>query len=238
MRHYLNEFFAPCLKWPWTHLMDVPELDAALVEKIAEQSDAQAGDRSIRELERIRDDNLVAIIRALRNSGAAGWGAGAVLAEHERRAAQTAPGLRPSGLRPSGLRLLEAPVQPQWLDEHGYLSDTGYADILCQSIQALCHHLGMNTAHFGLRMDQLKLNRTLDLDSLMDIYCTVRPIAWDDVRLQTFHQIHRQADGQLLATAEMTSIHMDLRTRRECPVEEPALERLKTLAEARPAPPH
>jgi len=50
----------------------VPDLDAALIEKIASQSDAQSGHLSINELEQLRDDNLVAIIRALKktNSGA------------------------------------------------------------------------------------------------------------------------------------------------------------------------
>jgi carnitine 3-dehydrogenase len=85
MRHFLAQF-GPALQWPWTRLTDVPELDAGLVEKIARQSDAQAGGRSVRELERIRDDNLVAIIRALAaGQGGAGWGAGAVLREHEAR---------------------------------------------------------------------------------------------------------------------------------------------------------
>ncbi|MEO1331750.1 MAG: 3-hydroxyacyl-CoA dehydrogenase family protein, partial [Pseudomonadota bacterium] len=64
MTHFLQQF-GPCLKWPWTKLMDVPDLDAALVDKIARQSEAQSGHHGIRDLERIRDDNLVAILRAL-----------------------------------------------------------------------------------------------------------------------------------------------------------------------------
>ena len=34
MRHFLAQF-GPALKWPWTKLMDVPELDDALIETIA-----------------------------------------------------------------------------------------------------------------------------------------------------------------------------------------------------------
>ena len=85
MRHFMNQF-GPALKWPWTKLMDVPDFTPALVDKIVAQSDAQAGDLSIRELERIRDDNLVAIMQALRaqNDGK-GWGAGALLKEYEDR---------------------------------------------------------------------------------------------------------------------------------------------------------
>ena len=85
MRHFLAQF-GPCLQWPWTKLTDVVDLDDALVEKIAAQSDAQAAGRSIRELERIRDENLVGIVRALKASrDGQGWGAGQLLADFERR---------------------------------------------------------------------------------------------------------------------------------------------------------
>jgi carnitine 3-dehydrogenase len=79
MRHFLRQF-GPCLNWPWTRLTDVPELDEDLVELIAAQSDAQSGDHSIIELERIRDGNLIAILRALK---ARDWGAGRVLNAHD-----------------------------------------------------------------------------------------------------------------------------------------------------------
>ena len=62
MRHFLAQF-GPCLKWPWTKLTDVVDLDEALIEKIAAQSDKQAAGLSIRELERIRDENLVGILQ-------------------------------------------------------------------------------------------------------------------------------------------------------------------------------
>ncbi len=80
MRHFLEQF-GPSLQWPWTRLTDVPEFDDELIEKIAAQSDAQAAGRSIAELERIRDDGLVAVIKALKELD---WGAGALLAEHEK----------------------------------------------------------------------------------------------------------------------------------------------------------
>ena len=65
MRHFLAQF-GPALKWPWSRLTDVPELTEELIEEIARQSDEQAQGASIRELERRRDDNLVAMFRALK----------------------------------------------------------------------------------------------------------------------------------------------------------------------------
>ena len=85
MKHFLAQF-GPCLKWPWSKLTDVPDLDDALVEKIARQSDEQAAGLSIRELERIRDENLVSILHGLKGArGGEGWGAGRLLKEFEDR---------------------------------------------------------------------------------------------------------------------------------------------------------
>lgn len=88
MRHFLSQF-GPCLKWPWTKLMDVPDFDDALVDLIAGQSDEQSGHMSIRELERARDDNLVAIMDALsKQNNGGGWGAGEILNEYRTRLSQ------------------------------------------------------------------------------------------------------------------------------------------------------
>jgi carnitine 3-dehydrogenase len=91
MRHFLAQF-GPCLKWPWTKLTDVVDLDEVLIEKIATQSDKQAGGLSIRELERIRDENLVGILQSLKGGrNGEGWGAGKLLAEFEQRLRISAP---------------------------------------------------------------------------------------------------------------------------------------------------
>jgi len=79
MKHFISQF-GPALKWPWTKLMDVPELTDELINEIAAQSDAQSGHMSIRELERLRDDNLVGMMRALKKSGS---GAGGTINTHE-----------------------------------------------------------------------------------------------------------------------------------------------------------
>ena len=81
MAHFITQF-GPCLKWPWTKLMDVPELTNDLVQKISNQSDAQSGHHSIAELETIRNHNLVALLRALKQQGQA---AGALINAHEAK---------------------------------------------------------------------------------------------------------------------------------------------------------
>ena len=79
--------FGPCLKWPWTKLMDVPELTAEFIDEIGDQCDTQADGLSPRELETIRDDNLIAILQALKGTN---WGAGKTLARYEQKLASAA----------------------------------------------------------------------------------------------------------------------------------------------------
>ncbi len=75
MAHFLAQF-GPALEWPWTKLMDVPELTGQLIDRIAAQSDEQAGHKSIADLVAERDRNLVAILLALEAEGS---GAGVTL---------------------------------------------------------------------------------------------------------------------------------------------------------------
>jgi len=75
-RHFLAQF-GPALEWPWTKLTDTPEWTDELVDRIVDQSDEQSGAHSVDELERIRDRNLVAFLKALEAND---WAAGQTLA--------------------------------------------------------------------------------------------------------------------------------------------------------------
>ena len=84
--HFLAQF-GPALQLPWTHLVDVPDLDDELIGTIVEQSDQQTGDVDARTLERMRDRNLVSILAALEAND---WGAGQDVAEMRVRLAERA----------------------------------------------------------------------------------------------------------------------------------------------------
>jgi carnitine 3-dehydrogenase len=63
MRHFMAQF-GPALKLPWCH-MEAPELTEELIEKFVDQTAEQAGGRTLRELEALRDNCLVSIMSAL-----------------------------------------------------------------------------------------------------------------------------------------------------------------------------
>ena len=64
MRHFMSQF-GPALKLPWTQLA-APELTDALVDRVVEGTAQQQGTRSIRELERYRDDCILGVLDAIR----------------------------------------------------------------------------------------------------------------------------------------------------------------------------
>mgnify|MGYP001223240374 CR=1 FL=1 len=64
MRHMLKQF-GPSLKLPWTKL-EAPELTDSLIDKMVDGTLLQAGDKSIEELEELRDSCLIEIIQALK----------------------------------------------------------------------------------------------------------------------------------------------------------------------------
>ncbi|NLS74768.1 3-hydroxyacyl-CoA dehydrogenase [Bradyrhizobium brasilense] len=82
MRQFMEKW-GPSLKSPWTKLTDVPELTGAFLDKLAEQSDAQAhaDNLTISELERKRDDCLLGLLQVLRGER---YGAGETLLYWEK----------------------------------------------------------------------------------------------------------------------------------------------------------
>ncbi len=89
-RHFLEQF-GPTLEWPWTKLMDTPDFTPELVDRIVSQSDDQSGQLDVRELERIRDRNIIGFLTTLE---AHDWAAGRALASQRRR--QNERAIRPT----------------------------------------------------------------------------------------------------------------------------------------------
>ncbi len=68
MRHFMAQF-GPALKLPWTYLQ-APELTDQLIDDVVAGTSVQQGQRSLAELERYRDDCLLAVLGAIRETKA------------------------------------------------------------------------------------------------------------------------------------------------------------------------
>ncbi|TFF22011.1 carnitine 3-dehydrogenase [Jiella endophytica] len=236
MRHFLGQF-GPALKWPWTKLTDVVDLDDQLVDRIAAQSDAQNEGLSIRRLEQIRDDNLVGILQALKSGdGGKGWGAGRLLAEFEaglrRRAAEADE--KVDGDQNEGLKPLAVRVSPAWIDYNGHMTEHRYLQVLGDATDHVLQAIGADLAYVKAgasyytveshlrHLGEAKLGDTLTVTS--------RIVSFDDKRLHLFHRLTRAQDGAEVATGEHMLLHVDRASGKASPAPAAILSRVAALA--------
>lgn len=213
MRHFLAQF-GPCLQWPWTKLTDVPELDDELIQLISSQSDAQSGSYSIRELERIRDDNLVAILQALRAND---WGAGKTLAAYEKNCFDRGAIKSDDIDITQPIRTLERSIPTDWTDYNNHMNESRYLQCFADASDGLLRMLGVNAdyvANHGSYFTAETHIRHLDeVAALQPVYVTTQVLNAAGKKLHIFHRLHH-GDGRLLATGEHMLIHVSLETRK------------------------
>lgn len=206
--------FGPCLKWPWTKLMDVPDLTDEFVEMVGDQCDTQAGDLTARDLEKIRDDNLVAIIQALKANN---WGAGATLATYEAQLLEQAEA--PTADLAQPVETLSTTVSPAWVDYNGHMTEHTYLQCFAGSTDAFMRMIGADADYIagGLSYFTVETHiRHLDEARVGEpINVTTQVLEGAGKKMRLFHRLSH-ADGRLLATGEHMLIHVSLETRAAC----------------------
>ena len=231
MRHMLAQF-GPALKWPWTKL-EAPELTESLIDKMVEGTQAQAAGRSIRELERLRDDYLVAIQQVLRQYDI---GAGSTLRALEERLYKDA-GAAAAAASPAGaLPRYDAVVRPEWTDYNNHMTDFRYGHLFGDAMDALYRAAGVDAVYRqGGRMFYTVESHVKHLGEAKvgePLYVTTQVLGVDDKRLHVFHRLYRAADDALLATGEQMHLHVDTAAAKAAPMSAAVRSRLDVLAKA------
>jgi carnitine 3-dehydrogenase len=232
MRHMLAQF-GPCLKWPWTKL-EAPELSEQLIDRMVEGTAAQAAGRSIRDLERLRDDSLVAIQQTLRQFNI---GAGATLRALEERLYRDAPAPQIADGGP--LRLLETVVRSEWIDYNHHLTDFRYGQLFGDAMDALYRKVGVDAAYragghmyYSVESHVRHIGQAREGESL---YVTVQLLKVDEKRLHVFHRLHRGRDDALIATGEQMHLHVDTAAEKSSAVDPDIRARLESILQSQAA---
>lgn len=233
MRHFMEQF-GPCLTWPWTKLTDVPEFNDELVDLIAGQSDAQSGHYSIRELERIRDNNLIAILQALKVHD---WGAGKSLAAYEKAQYDAAANHTQSANTDYSqpIKTVERTVPTDWTDYNNHMNESRYLQVSSDATDAFLRLIGVDAAYVEAGGSYFTVEthiRHLDeVRALEPIVVTTQVLQGSGKKLHLFNRI-QHADGRLLATAEHMLLHVNLQTRSSSLPSEAVAQKLAEITQA------
>ena len=240
MRHFIAQF-GPCLSWPWTKLMDVPELTEELVDAIADQSDAQSGMHTIRELERIRDDNLVGMMRAL---GANDWGAGALQNAHDktlRAGAGIVAHVDDVADLSQPVLTLNRVVPLDWLDYNGHMTESRYLQAFADSTDRFMEMIGCDAEYIASGGSYFTAET--HIRHLDEVHAGAKITVRTQVILgegKKMHLWHEMCEGaRVLATGEHMLLHVAPATRRAAPPAaqvEAALVKIATAHASLPAP--
>ena len=217
MKHFMAQF-GPALKWPWTKLMDVPEFNDDLVDLIAGQSDAQSGMHSIRELERIRDNNLVTMMRGLK---AQDWGAGALLNAQETEMRKgTVHGAVASDLPADALvETAHRTVPLDWTDYNGHMTESRYLQAFADATDRFMVIIGCDADYIksgGSYFTAETHIRHLDeVHAGALITIRTRVVMGEGKKMHLFHEMSE--GDRLLATGEHFLLHVSLESRKPTP---------------------
>jgi len=224
MRHFIEQF-GPCLSWPWTKLMDVPELTDELIDQIADQSDAQSGMHTIRELERIRDNNLVTILRGLK---AQDYGAGVLLnAQDARQPVADIDITQP-------IQTVARAVPLDWTDYNGHMNEARYLQAFGDATDRFMEIVGCDADYIAsggsyftaethiCHLDEVRAGARIRVET--------QCLLGEGKKMHLFHRMWE--GGSLLATGEHMLIHVSLETRKASVPAEQIAMRLGEIAAA------
>jgi carnitine 3-dehydrogenase len=218
MRHMLNQF-GPTLKLPWTH-MEAPELTDHLIDRMVEGSVGQAAGRSVEELERLRDDYLISVMRSLRSHDI---GAGQVISTREDRIHGIDRQRWQAGDEvPIPLRLFSTRVEAEWVNYNGHMTESALLVAAGRASDGLLRYVGIDEGYrrgghsFHTVETHIIFKREASIDETLDVATIVLGV--DENRVHFVHIIGDTLSGEITCAVEQMFVHVDTELGQPCPI--------------------
>ncbi len=220
MRHFLKQF-GPALKLPWTKL-EAPELTDELIDRMVEGTEEQAEGKSVKELEQLRDNCLIAIMQALRSFDV---GAGKVYNDNEKRRVDSSQVMfrwSPGDEIPAPLLQYRSDVQVDWVDYNKHMTESAYLLVIGWAADALYRYIGNDDANrqegYSLYTAETHLNHLGEAAIGDSLSITTQVLGCDEKRLHVFFAMSNEETGKLLCTAEQMILYVDMKKNKAAPM--------------------
>ena len=157
-------------------------------------------------------DALLAVMRSLRTTDA---GAGRALAQHEGlRFAAGAPIWQPGDVVAAPLALYNTPVEPDWVNYNGHMTEAAYLTAAGWASDALFRYIGDDEAYraagHSFYTVETHIHYLLEVDVHKPIAFTTHLLGVDEKRLHLIHTMLHGDTGATLCTAEQMLVHVDM----------------------------
>lgn len=216
MRHFLKQF-APALQWQWSKLTNVPTMDDKLINKLAKQSDAQSGKMTAAQLARLRDENLTAILRALRGQQS---GAGKILIDYETQLHKRAQKQKSPKFNNKPLRTFWQRIPMEWTDHNGHVNESRYLQCFSEASDELMRFIGADMQY--IKGGKSYFTAETHICHIAEVCAGSRVFVETQVltagkKLHLFHRLFLDnKKPKLLATGEHLLLHVNMKTRKVC----------------------
>ncbi|MFK7878345.1 thioesterase family protein [Roseobacter sp.] len=207
MKHFVSRL-GSAAKWPWSKLMDMPEFTEDLVNLISGQSDTPLSHLSIRDMERLCDDNLVGRKRKLQQTGT---GAGAVIDAQEKQLPEPFQYLGKERIT------MHRYVPQSRTDCNRHLNKAHYVESSAQATDRFMEMFVCNTKYIAARGSYFTIeNRLPFLDDMFEghlLTVATQLSSGQGKKLHLFHLVKSET-GTVSASVKTYLVHIDLTTRR------------------------
>lgn len=180
-------------------------------------------------------DALIAVMRALRPSGR---GAGAAIAHHEalRFAEDALEPWRPGVVPDAPLRIYRTPVEPEWVDYNGHMTESAYLTAAGWASDKLFRYIGDDETYraggHSFYTVETHIHYVREVAVHEPIVFDTQLLGVDAKRVHLLHSMVHGDDGGLLCTAEQMLVHVDMNAGRSAPILPDVAAALQAIAAA------
>ncbi|MBI4883865.1 MAG: thioesterase family protein [Actinobacteria bacterium] len=181
-------------------------------------------------------------MRALRATGThITNGAGEAIARREalRYSAGACPPWRPGDVVATPLALYNTPVEPDWVDYNGHMTEAAYLTAAGWASDALFRYIGDDEEYraggHSFYTVETHVHYLLEVSVHEPITFETQVLGVDAKRLHLVHSMYHGGTNALLCTAEQMLVHVDMAAGRSAPIQPNVAAALAAIAAAHAA---